>query len=210
MILPRPARARARGRTRGWSSRARPRSTRASAAAASGARPRFVWTITPVALITRRSAGCARGRSSSRKRSVRSPGSAPARISSRAASSTRRAASTASGSSSAARELVHRREVAQLHRAYSFTRRGGRVRAAPFVAGDHRLDGLLGVVGDAEQVESSGETRRCASTSSPTQSSMSCQCALSKGRPGSAGPCPSGSASAPRTSRRASRSRRGR
>ena len=57
-------------------------------------------------------AGSARGRRAARRAGARarSPGSAPARISSRARSSTLRAASTASGSSDAARELVHRRK----------------------------------------------------------------------------------------------------
>ena len=48
---------RARGRTRGSSSPPPTSATRASAASASGARPRFVWTSTPVAFRTRRSDG---------------------------------------------------------------------------------------------------------------------------------------------------------
>ena len=60
--LPRPALAGARGRTRGSSSpRPRQRPPRAQHAA-SGARPRFVWTITPLALITRRRRGRAAAR----------------------------------------------------------------------------------------------------------------------------------------------------
>ena len=57
MILARAARARRRGRTRGSSSRRPPRRRARGRRSASGARPRFVCTITPVALSTRRSAG---------------------------------------------------------------------------------------------------------------------------------------------------------
>ena len=47
-----------RGRARGSSSRRRRGPQRLARQAASGARPRLVWTITPVALSTRRSDGC--------------------------------------------------------------------------------------------------------------------------------------------------------
>ena len=56
MILPRAARARAEVVLEVRVARA-DLATRASAASASGARPRFVWTTTPVALSTRRSRG---------------------------------------------------------------------------------------------------------------------------------------------------------
>ena len=70
-------------------------STRARADGARGARPRFVWTITPVALSTRRREGVDRRSSSARVVPTTSPGSSPAAICSRARSRTVRAASTA-------------------------------------------------------------------------------------------------------------------
>ena len=139
MILPRAARAGRRGRTRGSSSRAPTSTTRSSAAAASGARPRFVWTITPVALSTRRSRGRRAGASSARTRSSRSPGSAPARISSRARSSTVRAASTASGSSSSRASSSTEGRSRRLHCASLPSRRRGHSRARRVVALDHEL-----------------------------------------------------------------------
>ena len=57
-----PAMPPARGRIRGSCNRRRARATRSTAARASGARPRFVWTITPVALMTRTSDGADRPR----------------------------------------------------------------------------------------------------------------------------------------------------
>ena len=61
---------RRRGRTRGSSSRAPISSTRSSAARGSGARPRFVWTITPVAFSDAAQRGRRAAVSSSRSRAA--------------------------------------------------------------------------------------------------------------------------------------------
>ena len=84
MVVARAAPPRA-GRTRGSSSPTRPGGRARSPPAASGARPRFVWRTTPVALTTPPSLGCGRRRRSSVALRRRSPGSWPAAISSRAA-----------------------------------------------------------------------------------------------------------------------------
>ena len=102
VLLPRPALAGRRGRARGSSSRAPTSTTRSSALDGSGARPRFVWTITPVALSTRRSDGARSRSSSARAAATGSPGSPPARIASRARSSALRAAAVASARGAAA------------------------------------------------------------------------------------------------------------
>ena len=68
-----------RDRTRGSSSRAATSSIAARAASASGARPRFVWRTTPVALITRRSGGRDSAARPRRHRPPRSPESRGAR-----------------------------------------------------------------------------------------------------------------------------------
>ena len=102
VVLARAARARRRGRTRGSSSRGRPRARARARPPASGARPRFVCTITPVAFSARRRLGARAAASSRSARSPRSPGSWPARISSRARSRAVRAASTASAGGSPA------------------------------------------------------------------------------------------------------------
>ena len=124
VVLARAARARREVvlevRVAGW----RPR-TRSSAASASGARPRFVWTITPVALSTRRSAG-RRAAASSRAR--RSPQvarlGAGVDLLARPLEHGRAAVATASGSSTLAHQLVDRRQVAQPHET-SVSRRSG-------------------------------------------------------------------------------------
>ena len=87
---------RCRRSTRASSSPGRRGSTASRAAAASGARPRFVWTITPVALRTRRSEGRSARATRSRARAMRSgSSSAPLRSSSRRSSIVARAARTA-------------------------------------------------------------------------------------------------------------------
>ena len=92
--------------------------TRSSAAAGSGARPRFVCTITPVALRTRRRVGRRAEASSRASARARSPGSPPARICSRARSITARAASTASGSSDARASSSTEGRSRELHGGY--------------------------------------------------------------------------------------------
>ena len=64
---------------------------------ASGARPRFVWTTTPVAFSTRLRLGRRRASSSARVRSTRSPAGKPAFTSSRARSRAARAEARTSG-----------------------------------------------------------------------------------------------------------------
>ena len=113
---------RRRGRTRGSSSRA-PTSRDALRAPprASGARPRFVCTITPVALSDAAQARPPRRLRARRSaRSTRSPGSSPAAISSRARASAARDGGDGErvrlgGEARVAQQLVDRGQVAQLH-----------------------------------------------------------------------------------------------
>ena len=90
---------RPRRRTRGSSSRCRSRRARRARSSGSGARPRFVWITTPVALITGNSRGRSRAFTTAAARAASSaaPGAAPlpSRISSRQRSSNPRTTSVA-------------------------------------------------------------------------------------------------------------------
>ena len=106
----------------------------------------------------------ARGRELARAAArARSPGSAPARISSRARSITARAASTASGSSTPARQLVHRRQIAQLHGERLLRPRRG---ARSCRASSTRWTASRGSSVKSSSARSSGETMPSASSRS--------------------------------------------
>ena len=153
VVLPRAARAGAQVVLEVRVAARRPRRTRSSAASASGARPRFVWTMTPVALSTRRSRGAAGSASSVAKRVAQVPGlGAGADLLARALEHTPRRVDRERIVAPAC-ELVDRGQIAQLHWASAFA--GGRrdLGAAAVVALDHRLDCLVRIVGDVQKVE---------------------------------------------------------
>ena len=95
-------------------------STRARADGARGARPRFVWTITPVALSTRRSEG-ASSRSSSTRASGRdvtgiaAAGDRLARFLERGPRSRERERAWCGREALVREQSVDRREVAEIH-----------------------------------------------------------------------------------------------